>query len=219
MTLKTKAIMGVGLVAGLGAVMLPLASYASSDTQNMDVRVRISEDISITEVTNTALNLAISGANQAAGTPATGSHTVDVLTTNATGYTVSMYASAATLNLDAGGNVFTGAIGFNPVAGAVIGAPAAGTYSEATVTSGVVLNAASLITGAQGLWGFQMTGWTGYAAVPAGAGNAVVIAQSNTSSINTSSGDPTVINFAAQAGTQTGAGVYGTTITYIAASK
>ena len=221
MTTKVKAIMSLGLVAGLGAAVLPLASYAAdTDTKSAEVIVSVDESITITGVANTALGLSFTGADISGGAVKTGAHAVTVSTSNADGYELTMAAGAATLNLQTstGPNVYGGAAGFSGIgaptgAGFVAPAPAGG-YGELTLASG---NGVAFATSAPatGVWGFRMTGFGGaneYASVPT---TALLIAESDVAQ----AAQVTTVSFGAQAGTTTPSGTYGVWINYVATTK
>ncbi|MCL2038320.1 hypothetical protein FWG86_00185 [Candidatus Saccharibacteria bacterium] len=214
MTTKTKAIMGLGLVAGLGVAVLPLASYADTDSESADVRVTVEESITITGINNQALALDFDGSMISAGTVDTGYHIVTVSTSSATGYNLTMAAPVGTLNLQtaSGPNAYGGAVGFTGIgAGTVVGADDTSAYNEATLTTGFTF--ASTAPSA-GLWGYRLSGWTAdnYVSVPSAA---VTIAASDSAAAS----QATTITFAAQAGTTTPAGSYGTWINYVASTN
>ena len=220
MTIKTKAIVGLGLVAGLGAAVLPLASYADTDTETAVVRVTVNESITITEIANSALALNFTGADISNGEVLTGDHAVKVVTSSSSGYTLTMQAAAGTLNLRTtvptppAQDVFDGAVGFSGIgAGSVVGALATAAYNEATLTTGLTF-ASSAPT--DGVWGYRLAGWTAanYVSVPT---TAFTISASNAATAST--GQTTTVTFGVQAGTATTEGVYGDYITYVAATN
>jgi hypothetical protein len=220
MTTKIKAIMGLGLVAGLGAAVLPLSSYAAdTDSDDAEVRVVVDESITITGINNTALGLNFSGADISNGTLKTGAHAVTVSTSAATGYTLTMKADHNDLKkqTSTSPNVYGGASGFSGVgdASADYVAPApAGAYGELTLASGKGFTFADDAP-ATGVWGFRLAGFAGadeYATVPT---TALVIAESDVAQ----AAKVTTVSFGAQAGTTTPAGTYGAWIEYLATTK
>ncbi|MCL2371148.1 hypothetical protein FWC63_00160 [Candidatus Saccharibacteria bacterium] len=216
MTTKTKAILGVGLVAGLGVAMMPLVSYADTDSSSATVTVAVAESITITELDNTAIGLNFSGADISAGTVRTGNHAVTVSTSAASGWQLAMRSGAATLNLRTatGPDVFAGASGFSGVdtanAATLTAANLAAASNQATVATPAAF-AASAPTA--GLWGFRLAGWAanGFANVPT---TDFIIAANNAAGTAT-----TTVTFGAQAGTTTPSGTYGAWITYTATTQ
>jgi hypothetical protein len=226
MTQKVKAIMGLGLVAGLGAAFLPLASYADTDTKSADVVVSVEESITITAIDNEAIGLNLDGGMISAGTVDTGYHTVKVSTSAQKGYTLSMHATNNNLRKDvtdyvanpSGDPSYTGANGFTPIAGTA-SAVAPTTGLQLAGGAGAIAFPTTAPEAATGTWGFRLDDSAGaatwdadtYAAVPT---SALVIMATDTPSNN-----QTKITFAAQAGTQTPAGDYGAIVTYLVTSR
>jgi hypothetical protein len=211
MTTKTKAIMGLGLVAGLGAAVLPLASYADTSNASEIVSVSVEESVTITGVTNNAINLAFTGAEISAGTVETGTHAVTVSTSATAGYNLTMVADHAGLQLDAGTNAFTGDVGFAGIGAGTTVAPTSAAYNEEALTTGLTFAGTAP---AMGVWGYRMSGWTAnyYVSVPTVARP---IAKSNAAA----AAQVTTVTFGAQAGTTTPAGTYGAYINYVATTN
>jgi hypothetical protein len=214
MTQKTKMIASLGLVAGLGACVLPMASYAAdNDTESADVNVTVAESITITGINNQALGLDFSGADISAGAVETGTHTVTVSTSAPTGYTLTMQADHADLKLrtSTGPNVYDGASGFSGIGDGTVAAATDAAYNEATLSAGLTFAGAAPSTG---VWGYRLSGWTAdnYVSVPT---IPVTVAASNAAA----SPQDTVVTFGAQAGTTTPAGTYGAYVTYVAATN
>jgi hypothetical protein len=212
MTTKLKALLGVGLAAGIGVAIVPLASYAGTDTRPLDVRVSVAEDITITETANTAEGLNIAGADQANGAVVTGNHTVTILTNNVAGYTLSMSANADTLSQGTT-PAWGGTVGFDSVVGTFTAPGTTGGLQTATGGTGTIT--AGALTGPTGVWGWQMGAMSGFAAVPT---TPTVIAR-NSGASAAAPGDAIIVTFSAKAGTTTPSGTYGATITYLAATQ
>ncbi|MCL2001909.1 hypothetical protein FWG76_00700 [Candidatus Saccharibacteria bacterium] len=218
MTTKTKAIMGVGLVAGLGAAILPLASYAApldTDTvTNNVVRVIVDGSITIIEIDNDALALELSGGDISAGNVATGTHEISIATSVPGGYTLSMQADNAnlrregtTLGVFDGTGDTTG--GFAGIGGSITSEADPEEALNLAVLAGVPFASTPTATG---LWGFKLDSGVNYVSVPT---TATIIAATDNSAELT----PTVVTFGAQGGTTTPAGTYGAYITYVAATN
>ncbi|MDR0979956.1 MAG: hypothetical protein LBM12_02270 [Candidatus Nomurabacteria bacterium] len=216
MTTKTKAIAGLGLVAGLGAIVAPLASYADTHSTNLNVTASVAENITITDADNSATGLNFTGTDISAGAVKTGTHTITISTSATKGYTLAMSADNAALRLENTGatGTYDGASGFTGVgAGTVVGAVTTGAYNEATLSSGATFAPSTSIPDT-GAWGYRMSGWTAdnYVSVPT---SSVAIAASSTALAS----KPTIVTFAAQAGAATPAGNYGAVITYTATTN
>jgi len=193
--------------------MMPLVSYADSDSGSAYVQVSVAESITITSINNTATGLTFSGADISAGTVRTGNHVVNVSTSAAAGYTLALRAESATLNLRTatGPNVYAGAAGFSGIgAGSIVAANLAAAYNEATLTTGLTFATTPPTTG---VWGFRLSGWTAdnFVSVPT---TDFIISASNTAGTQA-----TTVTFGAQAGTTTPAGTYGAWITYTATTQ
>jgi hypothetical protein len=218
MTTKSKAIMGVGLALGIGAVMMPLASYADTDTESAEVRVTVNESITITGVNNQALGLNFTGGDISAGTVRSGTHAVTVSTSAVDGYTLAMRANSAadanlTLLTDGTGatNVYGGAVGFTSVAGSATAAAVGTGQTFATLGTGVVISSATVP--ANGIWGYRLSGWTADNFVGIPTSDFVISANDGAAT------ESTTVTFGAQAGTTTPAGTYGAWITYTATTN
>jgi len=214
MTTKTKAILGVGLVAGLGVALMPLVSYADTDSGDAYVQVNVAESITITEIDNTAMNLSFSGGDISNAVVRTGSHAVTVSTSATNGWSLAMAADTATLNLRTGTapNVYGGASGFSGIGGTATDANLAAAINYATLGTGQTF-APSTAPPATGAWGFRMAGWTAdnFVSVPTAD---IIIAAANAAGTQ-----EVTVTFGAQAGTTTPTGYYGTWITYTAATQ
>ncbi|MCL2002268.1 hypothetical protein FWG76_02580, partial [Candidatus Saccharibacteria bacterium] len=96
-----KGAIGLGLMVGVGAAVMPLASYgaplASDAVSGNTMQVTIDGSITITEVDNQALDLELSGGDISSGTPAIGQHLVRVALSVPGGYTLSMESDSASL--------------------------------------------------------------------------------------------------------------------------
>ncbi len=220
MTTKTKAILGLGLVAGLGAGVLPLASYAAdTNSKSADVVVAVEESITITAINNQALGLDLDGSDISSGKVESGTHTVTISTSAVNGYGLTMKSASADLKLQNTGDatIYDGASGFTGIGaatGAGMTAPSGAGYQEAKLTSGLGKTFAATAP-ANGTWGFRLAGFAGaneYISVPTVD---TLIAQSDAPA----GSQNTVVTFAAQAGTTTPAGSYGAKITYTATTK
>jgi hypothetical protein len=226
MTTKVKAILGLGLVAGLGAAVLPLASYADTDTKHADVVVSVEESITITAINNQAIGLDLTAGMISAGTVVNGNHVVSVSTSAAGGYTLSMHAANNNLRKDVTDYVanpsddpsYTGTTGFTPIAGTATAVTPATGLQLAGGASAIAFPTTAPVA-ATGTWGFRLDDSGGaatwaastYAEVPTSA--MVIMAT------DTPSNAQTTITFGAQAGTAVPAGDYGASITYLATSR
>jgi hypothetical protein len=194
--------------------LMPLVSYADTDSGDAYVQVNVSESITITEIDNTATALNFSGADISNGLVRTGNHAVTVSTSSATGWSLAMHADTATLNLrtSTGPNVYGGASGFTGVGGTATDANLTAALNYATLGTGATF-APSTTPPAAGAWGFRMAGWTAdnYVSVPT---SDIIIAAADAAGTQA-----VTVTFGAQAGTTTPAGYYGAWITYTATTQ
>ncbi len=137
MTTKTKAIMGLGLVAGVGAVMVPLASYAvDADTATTTIDVAIAETISVESCAKIDISLTTSDVEN--NTLVSRPCAVTANTNNAAGATLTFSM--------------------------IDGDPHTGQLWNSIASMGIPGN--DVVSGTKG-WGYNTNGGATYSAVPA----------------------------------------------------
>ena len=144
MTTKIKAILGLGLVAGIGVGLMPLTSYAATDSTVVNVIIDEQITLSASDTINVLLD-SNQVSNEILGV---GVGSAVVNTNNAAGYTLtlSMAAAAADQNLNGTGTAVGSS--FTPVSG-TFAAPAAltpGTWGFNVAASNAPTDVAAVTT-------------------------------------------------------------------------
>lgn len=131
---KTLAI-SAGIVAALGIIVLPLTSYAASDTKDVTVTVRVGTGIQLTVDGDKMINMNSGEFNEATTT------TANVKTNNATGYNLTVADQDTNNALVKGGDNIPAQSG-QPVAGTAgwaIKGGAVGTYTAVPISTAPAL--------------------------------------------------------------------------------